>query len=175
MYQREFFFFGSFFLFASEQKEKMNKKIFLTSASQNKQRKKYFCFLILHVPCCNERNVGVETPVPTGIFNFRKNERLRLTVTCPVSRFVGVETPTCGDYGLSSDRRILKLKTACCRDKIRGYLVRKDISASFFLPPNRVILEGLLPSCRVLQQSRLFSERKGLLRCERTRLRRNRF
>ena len=61
------------------------------------------------------------------------------------------------------------------RDKIRGCRVRKDISASFFLPPNRVILEGLLPSCRVLQQSRLFSERKGLLRCERTRLRRNRF
>ena len=42
MYQREFFFFGSFFLFASEQKEKMNKKIFPTSSSQNKQRKKYF-------------------------------------------------------------------------------------------------------------------------------------
>ena len=60
MYQRGFFFFGSFFLFASEQKEKMNKKNFLTPVSQSKQSKKYFNFARRHSDF--SRNVGVETP-----------------------------------------------------------------------------------------------------------------
>ena len=67
MYQREFFFFGSFFLFASEQKEKMNKKIFLTPAFQNKQRKKY----------CVLKECWGETPVPTVISDFHQTERFQ--------------------------------------------------------------------------------------------------
>ena len=154
MYQREFFFFGSFFLFASlicftpsshslcfplrgkrslvisalfrvfgcfapaalrkfasEQKEKMNKKIFLTSASQNKQRKKYFVlkerwggnpgtygdyrlssnrkvlkrtFFVLF-----ERLVGVETPVPTVMSDYSSKRKFQILKTYPVEKPAG--------------------------------------------------------------------------------------
>ena len=39
-----------------------------------------------------ENYVGVEPPVPTVIFDFCKNERLRLNGTYQVSRLVRVET-----------------------------------------------------------------------------------
>ena len=58
------------------------------------------------------RNVGVKTPVAAGIFNFRKDERLRLNASCRVARFVGVETPTYNVFNFRKDER-LRLNASC--------------------------------------------------------------
>ncbi len=147
MYQREFFFFGSFFLFASlicftpsshslcfplrgkrslvisarlrvfgcfapfalrkfasEQKEKMNKKIFSTSIFQSKQRKKYFGFLICPRHASMNGTSGWK-PQPTVIFSFRKNEKLRLHAVMPDPREKPEQKPqTRNDEGSSRQR-----------------------------------------------------------------------
>ena len=59
------------------------------------------------------RNVGVKTPVAAGIFNFRKDEQLRLNASYQVSRFVGAETPVAaGIFNFRKDER-LRLNASC--------------------------------------------------------------
>ena len=54
----------------------MNKEIFLTSASQSKQRKKYFIFQFCTLHAEFQNPLGWK-PQPTGIPDFRQTERFQ--------------------------------------------------------------------------------------------------
>ena len=64
------------------------------------------------------RYAPVENPVPTVIFNFRKDERLRLHTSCRVSSFAPVETPTYKRFSIFVKTKSFKSKNFCSFRKI---------------------------------------------------------